>query len=293
MKKLLFALLACCLLLCGCEKEKPNNDPLLSVRWETEMCRGVPADVISMRCSEEKAAEVEKKLEEALTDFPCRTREEVTACAWALCDILIENDCLDASWVPVRAMHYTDGIWLVGFASVRDREMLRDYESQHFDLTMFELLSYDGMRCLTFTPAQPEVYLATDTLPEQPYTIDWLDVAPETLTFQKDGQKVTLPLKDAPAFDDEKLQRKTLAASPAFPIEDNAGVCAYASAVGKALQQCGYLAFGELECWADCYANGIIWLHYSCGNNTSAGVIASATDGQIIHVIGDAQTASG
>ncbi len=195
MKKLLFVLLACCLLLCGCEKEKPNNDPLLSVRWETGPCRGIPADVVSMRCSEENAAEVEKKLEEALTDFPCRTREEVTACAWALCGILIENDCLDTSWVPVKAAHYTDGIWLVGFASVRDREMLRDHEAQRFDLTMFELLSYDGMRCLNFTPAQPEVYLASDTLPEQPYTIDWLDVAPETLTFQKDGQKVTLTLR--------------------------------------------------------------------------------------------------
>lgn len=284
MKKIWLILLVCCVLFCGCEEEK-EREPLLAICWQTTIRNEIYADVVTARCGTEKrVAEVKEAIEKEIAAFPCRTNEEVTACAWALCDVLIEYDCIPPSWVPIEASHYLNGIWSVGFAPAEDRELLRENYEEWFDQLDISILSYDAMRYLTFECTQAEVILQTENLPLQSCDISWIDAAPNTLRYERNGQPVEIPLEASTYFADARVQEAVLAAEPTLPLDQNAAIAEYAAMLRKSLKRYGYLEDAEAECRVYCFENGVLVFYFDCTAGKTVTAFVLVKDGHMLHI---------
>lgn len=284
MKKVLLILFTCCMLLYACGEEK-NEAQLLTVRWKTVPLKEIYTDLVSAYCKTEEAAdELEEALRREIATFSCKTNEEVTACARTLCNVLIEYGCLPASWVPIEANHYLNGIWSIGFAPREDEEMLRDSVAGCLDLTNRQILSYDGMRYIYFECTQAEVYRATTTLPVQSCDIAWIYADLNILLNEENGETEKLTIEASMCLDDKRVQSALLSANLTVPLDSNKVIMEYDTTLRSVLRRYGYLERDDIMCYVERYMNDVLRFHYISDTGGSTDVLVCSHDGHVMYI---------
>lgn len=286
MKRICLMLLICCILLCACgeKKEENNETPLLTVRWRPTPLEEIYTDLVSDRCeTDEDAEKLEDALKKELETFSYRTNEEISDCAWRLCNVLIESGCIPSTWVPIEANHYLNGIWSIGFASREDEKMLRDYYGECLDLTDRQFLCYDGIRYIYFESTQAELYYANSALPVCSYDITRISTDLNLLIYyDQTGETEKLALNASMRFDDERVQKVVQMANSAVPLDVNNAITEYETTLRVALKRYGYIGQEDITCYVDCYRNGIVKFRYLCDSGEKYDVLVCSDDGHIM-----------
>lgn len=288
MKRIYLLPLICCVLLCACGEKKEENQkaPLLTVRWHSTFLENINTDLVTVRCkTDEEAEKVESALKKELDTFSGKTNEEISDCAWRLCNVLIESDCIPSTWVPIEANHYLNGIWSIGFAPREDEEMLRDYYNECLNLTNSSILCYDGIRYIYFESVQTELYHADSVLTVCSHDITWMSADLSILLYNDQmGEIKELALNASMHFDDERVQKLVQTVNAAVPLDGNHAIMEYEATLTTALRRYGYIGQGESIYYVKCYQNGIVWFCYSGDSGERCNVFACSEDGHIIWI---------